>query len=75
MVTARLLTKMIATHDLELVLETCGRALVLDAGRLIADGPARQLLVDRALMEAHGLEVPHSLTPHGEGAQHHKTDS
>ena len=65
-------TKMIATHDLELVLETCGRALVLDAGRLIADGPARQLLADRALMEAHGLEVPHSLTPHGEGMQHHR---
>jgi cobalt/nickel transport system ATP-binding protein len=64
-------TKVIATHDLELVLETCRRVLLLDGGRLIADGPARQLLADAALMEAHGLEVPHSLTPHrGLGHQH-----
>lgn len=64
-------TKIIASHDLELVLRTCKRALVLDGGRLIADGSARTLLADRALMEAHGLEVPHSLTPHGEGHRHH----
>jgi cobalt/nickel transport system ATP-binding protein len=64
-------TKIIASHDLELVLRTCKRALVLDAGRLVADGPARTLLADRALMEGHGLEVPHSLTPHGEGHRHH----
>jgi cobalt/nickel transport system ATP-binding protein len=64
-------TKMVATHDLELVLQTCKRTLVLDAGQLVADGPTRILLGDRALMEAHGLEVPHSLTPHGEGHRHH----
>jgi cobalt/nickel transport system ATP-binding protein len=54
-------TKLIASHDLELVLETCDRVLVLDRGRLCADGPARALLADAALMEAHGLEVPYSL--------------
>jgi cobalt/nickel transport system ATP-binding protein len=54
-------TKMIASHDLELILQTCGRVLLLDGGRLIADGPARRILADAALMEAHGLEVPHSL--------------
>jgi cobalt/nickel transport system ATP-binding protein len=64
-------TKIIASHDLELVLQACRRALVLDGGRLIADGPVRTLLADRVLMEAHGLEVPHTLTPHGEGHQHH----
>jgi cobalt/nickel transport system ATP-binding protein len=57
-------TKVIASHDLEMILQTCPRVLVLDGGRLIADGPAPQLLADAALMEAHGLEVPYSLRPH-----------
>jgi cobalt/nickel transport system ATP-binding protein len=35
--------------------------MVLDHGRLMADGPARELLADASLMEAHGLEVPYSL--------------
>jgi len=54
-------TKVIASHDLEMILETCSRVLVLDRGHLIAEGPARSLLADTALMEAHGLEVPYSL--------------
>src|SRR5262249_27202113 len=54
-------TKMIASHDLEMVLETCGRTLLLDRGRVVADGPSRRLLADVALMDAHGLEVPYSL--------------
>ncbi len=58
-------TKVIAAHDLELIVATCARAAVLDQGRVLADGPVRRLLADRDLMEAHGLEVPHSLThPH-----------
>jgi cobalt/nickel transport system ATP-binding protein len=64
-------TKMIASHDLELILETCQQAFVLDGGRLIASGPARSLLADAALMEAHGLEVPHSLTYHAASNRHH----
>jgi cobalt/nickel transport system ATP-binding protein len=64
-------TKVIAAHDLEFILETCRRALVIDAGRLVADGPARIVFADRALMEAHGLEVPHSLTPHAVTDRHH----
>ena len=54
-------TKIIATHDLELVLEVCSRVIVLDAGRMVADGPAADLLNDEPLMLAHGLERPHSL--------------
>jgi cobalt/nickel transport system ATP-binding protein len=54
-------TRIIAAHDLEMILETCSRVQLLDSGRLIADGPARDLLADDALMTAHGLEVPHSL--------------
>jgi cobalt/nickel transport system ATP-binding protein len=54
-------TRLIASHDLELILRTCTRVLLLDRGRLIADGPARTLLADAVLMEAHGLEMPYSL--------------
>jgi cobalt/nickel transport system ATP-binding protein len=63
-------TKMIAAHDLELVRETCRRVLLLDGGRLIKDGPTRDILTDAQLMEAHGLEVPHSLSHHAE--PHHE---
>ena len=48
-------------HDLEFVLESCPRVVVVDEGRVVADGPARALLADRSLMEAHGLERPPSL--------------
>jgi len=54
-------TKLIATHDLELVVELCPRSVILDRGRVVADGPTRTLLNDEALMLAHGLERPHVL--------------
>ena len=53
--------QLIATHDLEFVVEICPRAIVLDGGRIVADGPSRQLLDDEPLMLAHGLERPHIL--------------
>jgi energy-coupling factor transporter ATP-binding protein EcfA2 len=54
-------TKLIATHDLELVVELCGRAVVVDGGKVVAEGPPRELLADEPLMLAHGLERPHIL--------------
>jgi cobalt transport protein ATP-binding subunit len=54
-------TKLIATHDLELAVELCSRAIVLDHGQIVADGPTIELLNDEALMLAHGLECPHIL--------------
>jgi cobalt/nickel transport system ATP-binding protein len=54
-------TQLIATHDLEFVVEICPRTIVLDGGRIVADGPTRQLLDDEPLMLAHGLERPHIL--------------
>lgn len=54
-------TKVLATHDLDLVLETCARVFVLDQGTLVASGPAREILADAGLMGAHGLEVPYRL--------------
>jgi len=57
-------TLLIASHDLELVLEVCDRVILLDEGRIIADGDPRQIMGNQELMEAHGLEKPHSLIPH-----------
>ena len=54
-------TQIIASHDLEMILDLCQRVLVLDQGRLVADGPAQAILGDADLMEAHGLEQPYRL--------------
>ncbi len=54
-------TKLIATHDLELAVELCSRAIVLDHGQIVADGPTVELLNNEELMLAHGLECPHIL--------------
>jgi cobalt/nickel transport system ATP-binding protein len=52
-------TKLIATHDLALVRQTCSRVLLVDRGELVADGPAEQIMRDAGLMEKHGLEATH----------------
>jgi len=57
-------TLLVASHDLEFLLETCDRVIVLDEGKLIADGDIRDVLADGDLLSAHGLEKPHSLIPH-----------
>ncbi|HYK89983.1 MAG TPA: ABC transporter ATP-binding protein [Acidobacteriota bacterium] len=54
-------TLIIATHDLEFVLALCSRTVLMDRGKIWADGDTRNLLKDSALMETHGLEVPLSL--------------
>jgi cobalt/nickel transport system ATP-binding protein len=54
-------TRIIATHDLEMVVEVCSRVIVLDGGKVVADGPTRDILNNDALMLAHGLERPHIL--------------
>jgi len=57
-------TMLIASHDLELILEVCDRVVLIDRGRIIADGNPREIMGDDKLMEAHGQEKPHSLVPH-----------
>jgi cobalt/nickel transport system ATP-binding protein len=51
-------TKIIATHDLDLVLDACARTIVLIGGRVAADGPSGELLADDALLARAGLERP-----------------
>jgi cobalt/nickel transport system ATP-binding protein len=63
-------TFIVASHDLELILEVCQRVVLLDGGALVADGDPREIMRDVALMEAHGMERPHSLVPHGEPHHH-----
>jgi cobalt/nickel transport system ATP-binding protein len=53
--------QVIATHDLELVVELCPRVVLLDRGRVVTQGPTAELLADEELMLAHGLERPHIL--------------
>ncbi len=54
-------TLLLATHDLEMVLSLCPRAVVMDRGKIWADGDSRKILSDTHLMTDHGLEVPLSL--------------
>jgi cobalt/nickel transport system ATP-binding protein len=48
-------TKIVATHDLEMMRALCQRIIILDQGRVVAEGPAEKILADRELLTAHGL--------------------
>lgn len=63
-------TILVSSHDLELVLEVCERVVLMDNGRIVADGNARDVMGNQALMEKHGLEKPHSLTHRHNGVTH-----
>ena len=54
--------KIIATHDLDLVLDTCQRTILLADGRIVADGPSMEILTNKKLLEDNGLELPLSLS-------------
>lgn len=51
-------TLILATHDLEAAAELCTRAVILDEGTLVADGPAEEIMSDAGLLSEHGLEEP-----------------
>ncbi len=54
-------TKMIASHDLDMILDTCERVILLSHGEVVADGKAETILRDKQLLESHRLELPLSL--------------
>ena len=51
-------TLIFATHDMRFAHEIAGRALIMDRGRIVADGEAAQVLADEPLLERYGLELP-----------------
>ena len=51
-------TRLITSHDLDMILDTCERVILLDAGQIIADGPAEEILRNKELLEAHRMELP-----------------
>jgi len=54
-------TKIITSHDLDMVLEICERTIVLKQGKVAADGLTSEILADKELMNTCGLEVPLAL--------------
>ncbi len=54
-------SKIVASHDLDLILDVCQRCIVIGGGTVVADGPAREILTNAALLEANNLELPLTL--------------
>ena len=54
--------KIIASHDLDFIWDTCGRVILMSGGRVIRDGKAEEILRDKDLLEENGLELPLSLS-------------
>lgn len=54
-------TTLIATHDMEMVLDLCDRTIVMKDGRIVADGSTQHIFGDLALLEDCGLEQPSGL--------------
>ena len=56
--------KVIASHDLDLIWDTCERTILLSKGRIIKDGRTEEILMDEELLKENGLELPLSLSRH-----------
>ena len=51
-------TKLITSHDLDMIMDTCDRVILISDGRLAADGDAKTILSDIELLEANHMELP-----------------
>lgn len=54
-------TKLIASHDLDMILDTCQRVILLSQGQIVADGPVEKILYDQKLLEENRMELPFCL--------------
>ena len=61
--TALDVTVLMVTHDLPYALQLCPRAVLVDQGRVVVDGPTREVLADTELLAAHRLELPYGFDP------------
>ncbi|MCX5821522.1 MAG: ATP-binding cassette domain-containing protein [Deltaproteobacteria bacterium] len=60
-------SKMIASHDLDLILDVCERCIVIGDGRVVADGPSAEILSNRTMLEENSLELPLSFQRRSSG--------
>lgn len=63
-------TKIVASHDLDLILDVCSRCIVIKDGAVAADGPVDRVLSDKCLLEENRLELPLSLQRHQHEHEH-----
>jgi cobalt/nickel transport system ATP-binding protein len=53
------MAQLVITHDLPFALELCDRTLIMDGGRIVANGKTAEILRDEALLKRHRLEMPY----------------
>lgn len=56
--------KIIASHDLDMILDTCERTILLSGGKIVADGKTEEILSNKKLLEENGLELPLCMQQH-----------
>lgn len=54
--------KLIASHDLDMIFDTCNRVILISKGKIIKDGDTKNILSDKELLEGNGLELPLSFS-------------
>lgn len=59
------ITKIIASHDLDLILDTCDRVILIRDGQIVSDGKVDDILTDKILLEANNLELPFCIQGRG----------
>lgn len=55
-------TRIITSHDLDMIMDTCSRVILISEGRIVADGDVMEILSNRELLEANHMELPLSLS-------------
>lgn len=51
-------TKIIASHDLDMILDTCEETVLLSEGRIVCQGKTKDILKNKELLEKHDMELP-----------------
>lgn len=51
-------TRITVSHDLDFIWETADRVVIMSEGKIVADGPTKEILTSQTLLESNGLELP-----------------